>query len=129
REIAWGRLATCPTAAIPSEALSGLGLVLYGLTVTFAAIDWIMSLEPHWQSTIFGALLATAQVLSAFAWAIAALAWLYMQEAVGSRPEAEKISATAPCPLPPASCPPVQAEIWNHLGNLLLAFVILWTYM
>src|SRR5262245_31021082 len=36
------------------QRLSGPGLVLYGLTVTFAAIDWMMSLEPKWYSTIFG---------------------------------------------------------------------------
>ena len=36
------------------QTLSGPGLVLYGLTVTFAMIDWAMSLEPHWYSTIYG---------------------------------------------------------------------------
>jgi hypothetical protein len=31
-----------------AEGLSGGGLVLYGLTVTFASVDWVMSLEPRW---------------------------------------------------------------------------------
>src|SRR5262245_2382798 len=34
--------------------LSGGGLVLYGLTMTFAAVDWMMSLEPRWFSTVYG---------------------------------------------------------------------------
>ncbi|MDQ5857931.1 MAG: hypothetical protein M3542_06595, partial [Acidobacteriota bacterium] len=38
------------------QLLSSAGLVLYGLTVTFAAIDWAMSLEPHWFSTMYGVL-------------------------------------------------------------------------
>ncbi|MGH9761788.1 MAG: hypothetical protein ACREDR_28105 [Blastocatellia bacterium] len=36
------------------QGLSGPGIVLYGLTLTFAAIDWAMSLEPQWISTIYG---------------------------------------------------------------------------
>src|SRR5439155_722009 len=52
--------------------LAGPGLALYGLTVTFAAIDWAMSLEPHWYSTIYPAGFGVGQVLSAFAFGIAA---------------------------------------------------------
>ena len=33
------------------EAISGIGLVIYGFTVTFASVDWVMSLEPRWYST------------------------------------------------------------------------------
>src|SRR5207245_69307 len=51
---------------------AGPGLALYGLTVTFAAIDWAMSLEPHWYSTIYPAGFGVGQVLSAFAFGIAA---------------------------------------------------------
>src|SRR5580700_10326570 len=36
------------------EAISGPGLILWGLAITFASIDWVMSLEPHWFSTIYG---------------------------------------------------------------------------
>ena len=36
------------------QDISGPGILLFGLTVTFAAIDWGMSLEPHWFSTIYG---------------------------------------------------------------------------
>jgi len=34
--------------------LSAPGILIYGLTITFAATDWMMSLEPHWYSTIYG---------------------------------------------------------------------------
>ena len=88
--------------------LSGPGLGLYGGTITFAAIDWVMSLQPDWYSTIFGVILAVGQVLSAFAFGIALVVLL-------------------------AQYPPLRDVIQpNHLrdlGNLMLAFVMLWAYM
>ena len=45
------------------ERLSGPGLVAYGLTITFAAFDWAMSLEPQWYSTIYGMLWIVSQAL------------------------------------------------------------------
>jgi hypothetical protein len=88
--------------------LSAPGLALYGATITLAAIDWIMSLQPDWYSTIFGVLLGVGQVLSAFAFCIALLVVL-------------------------AEYPPLRDVILpNHLrdlGNLMLAFVMLWAYM
>lgn len=44
---------------------SGPGIVLYGLSVTFASVDWLMSLEPHWYSTIYPAVQAIGQILGA----------------------------------------------------------------
>src|SRR5205814_1659284 len=90
-----------------AQTLSGPGLVLYVLTVTFAAFDWLMSLEPHWGSTIFGLLILGGQALSAFAFAIIVTAWL-----ANYQPLAEKI-------LP---------SHFHDLGKLLLAFVMLWAY-
>jgi hypothetical protein len=52
------------------QRLSGAGLVLYALTVTFAGIDWIMSLNPHWYSTLFGFLMMGGQGLAALAFTI-----------------------------------------------------------
>jgi hypothetical protein len=97
-----------PVIARKVEVFSGPGLLLYGLTVTFAAIDWVMSLEPMWYSSIFGALIAGAQLLPALAFAIAVLVWLAPQE-----------------PLPRVLNP----TVWNDQGNLLLAFVMLWSYL
>jgi hypothetical protein len=91
------------------EGLSGPGLALYGLTMTFAAVDWTMSLEPLWYSTIYGALIATGQLLPALALAVAGLVWL--------TPHNKSLADV------------MTPQIWNDLGNLLLAFVMLWTYM
>jgi len=88
--------------------ISGPGLVVYALTMTLAAVDWIMSLEPFWWSTIFGALVATGQLLPGLAFAILVAAWLAPQ-----RPLADLTSPTA----------------WGDLGSLLVAFVMLWSYM
>jgi hypothetical protein len=97
-----------PMAARRLEALSAPGLVLYGLAATFASVDWIMSLEPDWFSTAFGMLFMVGQVLTAFAFVIGALTLLGEREplAVVARPS--KL---------------------NDLGNLLLAFVMLWAYI
>jgi hypothetical protein len=91
-----------------AQQFSGPGLVLYGLTVTFSAIDWVMSLDDHWSSTIFGPIIAMGQMLPAIAFAIAVCTLLAARQ-----------------PLAGIATP----DLWNDLGNLLLAFVMLWTYM
>lgn len=88
--------------------LSGPGLVLYGLTITFASVDWVMSLQPHWYSTIFPPLFAVGQILTGFAFVILFLFLL--------APRAQFRAALAP-------------DTLNDLGNLLLTFVIFWAYM
>jgi hypothetical protein len=97
-----------PTIPARLELTGGLGLVLYGLTMTFASVDWMMSLDPHWYSTVFGLLVITGQVLSAFAFVIAIAAWLSRVS-----PFSEIISA----------------EQFHDLGKLLLAFVMIWAYL
>jgi len=57
------------------EHLSGPGLVIYGVTMTFAAVDWVMSLEPEWYSTIFGMAFLVGQGLSALCFAVI-VTWL-----------------------------------------------------
>src|SRR6201998_1040983 len=52
------------------KAVSGPGLILYGFTISFAAIDWIMSLDPSWISTIFGLVILIGEVLSAMCFAV-----------------------------------------------------------
>jgi hypothetical protein len=88
--------------------VSGGGLVLYGLTMTFAAVDWLMSLEPQWFSTVYGFLVLTGQLLVAMAFAILVTFWLAQDE-----------------PYAAVASP----ELWRDLGNLLLAGVMLWAYM
>lgn len=48
-------------------AISGPGLIFYGFSVTFMAIDWVLSINPHWFSTIFGLLFVAGEGLSAVA--------------------------------------------------------------
>ena len=99
-----------PTTALTLrlQRLSGPGLVLYGLTVSFAAIDWMMSLEPKWYSTIFGMIFMVSFGLAALALAILATRFL----------ETEKPLARV-----------VSPDRWHDLGNLLLALVMFWAYL
>ena len=97
-----------PRLALRLESMSGPGLVLYGLTVTFFSIDWIMSLEPHWFSTIFGLIFMVLQVLGALALAIFVVGLLSRYEPV----------ATV-----------ITSDRFNDLGNLVLTFVMLWAYL
>ena len=87
--------------------ISGPGMVLLIFTVTFAAIDWYMSLEPEWASTIYGFIYVAAWGLSALAFVIAIMAWLSK--------EAPMKNIVAPL------------HFHDH-GKLLLAFVMLWAY-
>jgi hypothetical protein len=90
------------------RALGAAGLVLFVLTTTFAAVDWVMTLEPEWLSSILGLVVSMAQVLTGFAFAVALASWL------GASP-----------PLARA----VSPKIYNDLGSLLLAFVMIWAYL
>ena len=96
-----------PRLARRMQKLSAVGLLGYGLTITFASFDWLMSLEPHWFSTIYGVLIMGGQGLSAMAFMIAVLVWL------GRRPPLDRI---------------VVPAHFHDLGNLMLAFVMLWAY-
>ena len=49
------------------------GILIYALTITFASIDWVMSLEPDWYSTIYPVMFAVGQLLNGFAFALTVL--------------------------------------------------------
>jgi hypothetical protein len=87
--------------------LSAGGLLVYALTITFASIDWVMSLDPHWFSTIFGILFMGGQGLAALAFVIIVLASV-------------------------SDLPPFAGVIkplhFHDLGKLMFAFVMLWAY-
>jgi hypothetical protein len=89
------------------QRLSGGGLVLYAATVLFMSVDWVMSLDPHWFSTMYGVLFMGGQGLSALAFTIAVVVLL---------------SRTAPM------AHVIQPAHLHDLGKLLLAFVMLWAY-
>ena len=88
--------------------LSGAGLLIYGLTVTFAMVDWTMSVNPLWFSTIWGMLYAGGQGLSAFSFGIIVLLML-------------------------AQSAPLNRVLTQHhfhdLGKLMFAFLMLWAYL
>ncbi len=79
------------------QRLSGVGLLAYGLTITFASFDWLMSLEPHWFSTIYGVLIIGGQGLSALAFLIIVIVWL------SRRPPLDAIIVPAALPRPRAT--------------------------
>lgn len=91
-----------------ARALSGPGIVIYGLLGTFAYVDWIMSLEKNWYSTLFPVIVIIGQVLIAYAFSVV-LMTLFKEDA----PLAEVVTRTH----------------YHHLGNLLLTFVLFWTYI
>jgi len=82
-------------------------LLLYSLTMTFAAVDWAMSLEPHWYSTIYGILIIGGQVLSAFVFVIPVLILVVDREPFTRL---------------------VTVEQFHDLGKFMLAFVMLYAY-
>ncbi len=90
-----------------SSKFSGPTMVFYVLVVSFAAIDWVMTLDPHWYSTIWGLLFATGWALSCFCFAVALLAALAnmapMNRVLGSRH-------------------------FQDIGKLMLALVMVWAY-
>lgn len=89
------------------RVLSGPGMVALIFTVTFASVDWYMSLEPEWFSTIYGFIFVAAWSLSALAFVIAILANLSKDEPMRR----------------------IVAPLHFHdLGKLLLALVMLWSY-
>ncbi len=90
------------------QLLSGAGLPIYALTVSFAMIDWGMSLEPEWFSTIYGMLFVAGQGLTTLAFAILVLGWLRDSEPLASV---------------------VRPGHFHDLGNLTLAFTMLWAYL
>jgi hypothetical protein len=96
-----------PQLAQRMQRLSAGGLLAYGLTITFASFDWLMSLDPHWYSTIYGVLVMGGQGLTALAVLIIVLVWL------SRRPPLRGI---------------VQPAHFHDLGNLMLAFTMLWAY-
>jgi hypothetical protein len=90
------------TRALPRIAAGGL--IVYALSSLFAATDWAMSLLPHWHSSTFGLMVATGWMLAAAALAIvSALLWISARTAT--------------------------ADLLHDLGNLLLMFVLAWSYL
>jgi hypothetical protein len=90
------------------EKLSGAGIVFFTFSMTFAAIDWLMSLSPHWFSTIYGLLVIIGQVLSALSMCVAVFVLM-----AGYAPLKNLITK----------------RHLHDLGKLMLALTMLWAYL
>ena len=90
-----------------SRMVSGPGLVLYVATITFMSVDWVMSLDPHWYSTIYGVLTLGGQGLSTLAFTIVVLSLL-----VQFKPMSQVATANT----------------FHDHGKLMFAFLMLWAY-
>jgi hypothetical protein len=96
-----------PAISLRLARVAAPGLLLFALTITFAAFDWIMSVDPHWFSTIFGVTYFAGSFMAFLAFTILLGKWLgakgYLREAI-------------------------TVEHYHDLGKLLFTFVVFWTY-
>lgn len=90
-----------------ASAFSGPSMVIFALVVTFAAIDWVMTLDKHWYSTIWGMLYLVGWALSSFAFIIALMANLIDKEPFNRV---------------------LGKKHFHDIGKLMLALVMIWTY-
>jgi len=97
-----------PAYAGKLSALSAGGLLVYALTITFAITDWLMSVNPHWFSTMWGPLFMVGQALGALAVIINVMVLL---------------STTAPMNRV------LNTSHFHDLGKFLFAFLMMWAYL
>ncbi len=90
------------------QALSAPGLLIFGLTITFACVDWVMSLEPTFFSTIYGMIFMVTEALAGMSLATVAIVLLARRN---------KFSGL------------VTPKVLGDYGNLLLTFTMLWAYL
>ena len=88
--------------------LSAPGILIFGITVTFASVDWMMSLEPHWYSTIYGIMFGVGAMASGFSFGIIVLMGMLKYKPWN------KV---------------IQTLDVSDLGNWLLASIMLWAYI
>ncbi len=89
------------------QTIAGPGIVIYVLTMTLASVDWLMSLDPHWLSSLYGLYFVIGQGLSALAFTVLVAAWLAKREPMASH---------------------LQPRHLHDYGKLMLAFVMVWAY-
>jgi hypothetical protein len=99
---------TTPAQFVFIQNLSGFGIVFYAASITFASIDWTMSLYPQWWSTVWGMLFMVGQVLTTFCFTI----WLFT-----------RLSAIEPVSRL------FKVDYLHDFGKLMFAFVVLWAYL
>jgi hypothetical protein len=106
----WSRQTDRPGAPDNTQkfkAVAGPGLILYAFTISFAAIDWVMSLDPSWISTIFGLIILIGEVLSAMCFAVVVERILF-----NYKPMSEML----------------KPEFVHDHGKWMLTFIMVWAY-
>jgi hypothetical protein len=97
-----------PGEDVKFRLISGPGILIFGLTITFASVDWVMSLDPHWYSTIFGLMFMIGCALTALAFIIFVMSILTRHTGMGEM---------------------VATKNVHDWGKLMLAFTMLWAYL
>lgn len=87
--------------------MSAAGLLIYMITLTFASIDWVMSIEPHWFSSLWGLIFVVGQGLSTLCLMIVLVRYLAFDSPLLKK---------------------VETRYFRDVGNLMLAFTLLWAY-
>lgn len=96
------------TLTLKSQTTSTFGVLLFAVTITFAGIDWVMSLTPHWFSTMFGVYIFAGSIVSALA-TISLVAMTLRK--------AGFLQNT------------ITLEHYHDLGKLLYGFNVFWAYI
>jgi hypothetical protein len=99
---------TTPAKFVFIQNLSGFGIVFYAVSITFASIDWTMSLYPQWWSTVWGMQTMVGQVLTTFCFTLCLLVKLAQVEPVNRV---------------------FKTDHLHDFGKLMFAFVVLWAYL
>jgi hypothetical protein len=97
-----------PAQFVGIQNLSGFGIVFYGAAITFASIDWAMSLDPKWWSTVWGMMFMIGQVLTTFCFTIILLVGLARVEPVSRI---------------------FKVDYLHDFGKWMFTFVVFWAYL
>jgi hypothetical protein len=90
------------------KKLSAQGIILFAITITFASFDWLMSLDPHWFSTIFGVYIFSGSLLAFLCFLVIMLTYHRKNNAFNNI---------------------FTIEHYHDIGKLIIAFIIFWAYM
>lgn len=97
-----------PTLRERMRAFSAPGVLVFTMTATFAYIDWILSADAQFFSTVYGAMILIGDILQTFALSILVMIFTSRGDRFGGR---------------------INSVILHDLGNLMFAFTIFWTYL
>ncbi len=97
-----------PTLRERMRAFSAPGLLIFSMTGTFAYIDWILSADAQFFSTVYGAMILIGDIVQSFALTLLVMILASRGDRFGGR---------------------INAKILHDLGNMMFAFVIFWTYL